>query len=109
MAAKKKEIIVNENIIEGQTKSGIKFKIDKRITEDARTMFYIRNLRKYKEDKEHAEEAIDAVYALLELMFGSSGLMTFMDAVAATHDGVAKPEILMQELNEIFEACNLKN
>ena len=109
MAAKKKEVIVNENIIEGQTKSGIKFKIDKRITEDSRTMYYIRNLRKYKQDKEHSEEAIDAVYALLELIFGAPGLMTFMNEVAARHDGVAKPDVLMEELNEIFEACNLKN
>lgn len=105
----KKKITVNENIIEGQTTSGIKFKIDKRITEDARTMYYIRNLRKYKNDADHAEDAINAVYALLELMFGSDGLMTFMDAIASVHEGVAKPDILMQELTEIFDACNLKN
>ena len=109
MATKKKEIIVNENIIEGQTKSGIKFKIDKRITEDARTMYYIRNLRRFKDDKEHAQDAIDAAYDLLELIFGPAGLMTFMNEVAAVHEGVAKPDVLMQELNDIFEACKIKN
>ena len=108
MSAKKK--IQNENIIEGQTKSGVKFKIDKRITEDARIMYYIRNLRKYKDEKDKSTEAIDAMYSLLELMFGSGdGLMVFMNEVAFKHDGVADTEALMQELNEIFDACKLKN
>ena len=100
----------NENIIKGQTKSGIKFTIDKRITEDSRVMFYIRDLRKYKETKDKPEEALDAMYSLLELMFGNKDqLMIFMNEVAAKHGGVADPSSLMQELNELFEACNLKN
>lgn len=100
----------NENIIKGQTKSGIKFTIDKRITEDYRVMFYIRDLRKYKETKDKPEEALDAMYSLLELMFGNKDqLMIFMNEVASKHNGVADPSSLMQELNELFEACNLKN
>ncbi len=103
----------NENIIKGQTKSGIKFTIDKRITEDSRVMFYIRNLRKYKETKikpEEAEDALDAMYSLLELIFGNKDqLMIFMNEVAARHNGVADASSMMQELNELFEACNLKN
>ena len=49
------------------------------------------------------------MYALLELIFGKEGLMVFLDAVASVHEGVAKPDVLMQELNDIFEACKLKN
>ena len=50
------------------------------------------------------------MYSLLELMFGSGdGLMTFMNEVAFKHDGVADTEALMQELNELFDACKLKN
>ena len=105
----------NENIIEGKTRSGIQFKVDRRIKEDARTLFYIRKLRKYKaetdkDNTEKAEAAIDAVYSLLEVIFGTEeGLMLFMNEVAARHDGVAAPAGLMDELNDIMEACDLKN
>lgn len=108
---------INENIIEGQTKSGIRFKIDKRVKEDTRTLFYMRKLRKYKaadlEDEkkaEKAEDALDALYALLELIFGGEeGFMIFMNEVAAHHNGLAAPAVMMEELNDIMEACELKN
>lgn len=105
---------LNENIIEGQTRSGIQFKVDRRIKEDARTLFYIRKLRKYKAETdkttEKAEAAIDAVYSLLEVIFGTEeGLMLFMNEVAAHHDGLAAPAVLIDELNDIIEACDLKN
>lgn len=109
MSKKKTE---NENIIKGQTKSGIKFQIDKRITEDNRAMYFVRNMRKYKDDEDEDSKAkvTDAVYSLLELVFGSGdGLMVFMNEVAHRHDGVADSVSLMQELSEIFEACGLKN
>lgn len=100
----------NDNIVKGKTRSGIKFQIDKRIAEDNRAMYMIRNLRKYRNDKEKAEEVIDSVYTLLELIFGSGdGLMIFMNEVALKHDGVADSASLMDELNDIFEACDLKN
>lgn len=100
----------NPNIVKGQTRSGIKFQIDKRISEDSRTMYFVRNMRKYKDDKEKAEEAIDSVYSLLELVFGSGdGLVVFMNEVAARHNGVADTKSLMEELTDIFEACDLKN
>lgn len=105
---------LNENIIEGKTRSGIQFKVDRRIKEDARTLFYIRKLRKYKAETdkttEKAEAAIDAVYSLLEVIFGTEeGLMIFMNEVAARHDGLAAPAVLIDELNDIIEACDLKN
>lgn len=100
----------NEQFIEGQTRSGIKFKIDKRITEDNRTMYFIRNMRKYKDNKEKQDMVTDSLYSLFELMFGSGeGFLTFMNEVAARHDGVADSATLIDELTDIFEACNLKN
>lgn len=102
----------NENIVKGRTKSGIKFQIDKRITEDNRAMYFVRNMRKYKdsEDTEEKLKVTDAVYSLLELIFGSGdGLMIFMNEVALKHNGVADSVSLMKELTDIFEACNLKN
>lgn len=100
----------NENIIEGQTRSGIKFKIDKRIKEDNRAMYFIRNMRKYKDNKDKQEEVMEAVYSLLELIFGSGdGFVIFMNEVAQRHGGVADSGSLMEELTDIFEACDLKN
>ena len=100
----------NDNYIEGQTRSGIKFKIDKRITEDNRTMYFIRNMRKYKNDSTKQEIVTDSLYSLFELMFGSGDeFVIFMNEVAARHDGVVDSGTLIEELTDIFEACNLKN
>lgn len=108
MATKKTK--TNSTIVTGQTKSGIKFAIDKRITDDSRTMYYIRQMRKYRNDDDNKLKASDAVYDLLELIFGSGeGLQLFMNEVAAHHDGVADGESLFAELNDIFEAAGLKN
>lgn len=96
--------------IEGQTRSGIKFKIDKRISQDNRTMYFIRNMRKYKDDTEKQDQVMDAVYSLLELIFGSGdGLLIFMNEVALKHNGVADSASLIEELTDIFDACDLKN
>lgn len=101
---------INDNIVIGETRSGIKFKIDKRVKDDNRTMYHIRNMRKYKDSTENADKAIDAVYSLLEVIFGSGdGLETFMNEVAYRHEGVADSESLMEELNDIFEVVGLKN
>ena len=103
----------NEYIVAGETKSGIKFQIDKRIKDDARTLLYIRNMRKYKDmsaSPENEEKATEAVFSILELIFGSGdGLMTFMNEVAYHHDGVADVNALLLELTEIFDLIDLKN
>lgn len=107
MASAKKK---NENIIEGRTRSGIVFCIDRRIKEDARALMYMRKLRKFKHGEAEAEDAVDALYDFLELIFGSGdGLRIFCNEVAAKHDGFATAQALMTELNEILEACELKN
>lgn len=98
------------NIVSGETRSGIKFKIDKRVKDDNRTMYYIRTMRKYKDSKDAQEKVIDAVYSLLEVIFGSGeGLEIFLNEVAYRHDGVADSASLMEELNDIFEVIGLKN
>lgn len=100
----------NTNIVSGETRTGIKFKIDKRVTEDNRTMYYIRTMRKYKDSTDDQSKVVDAVYSLLEVIFGSGdGLITFMNEVAYHHDGVADSPALMEELNDIFEVIGLKN
>ena len=100
----------NNNIVTGETRSGIKFAIDKRVKDDNRVMYYIRNMRKYKDGSADVEKASDAVYSLLEVIFGSGdGFVTFMNEVAYHHDGVADSPALMEELNDIFEVIGLKN
>lgn len=101
---------INENIVLGETRTGIKYRIDKRIKDDNRTMLFIRNIRKYQKRKEDEEKLVDSIYSLLELIFGSGeGLEVFLNEVAYRHDGVADSASLMDELNDIFEAIGLKN
>ena len=102
----------NENLVFGETRSGIKFKIDKRVKDDSRTLFYVRNMRKYQgtDNPDNALKATDAVYSLLELVFGSGeGLEIFLNEVAFRHDGVADAPALLEELTDIFEVIGLKN
>lgn len=100
----------NNNIVIGETRTGIKFKIDKRVADDNRTMYYIRTMRKYRDSEDDKMKSVDAVYSLLEVIFGSgAGLETFLNEVAYRHDGVADSVSLMEELNDIFEVIGLKN
>lgn len=102
----------DDNIVKGQTRSGLIFSIDKRVADDARTVFYLRQMKKYRDisDTETAGKAVDAVYSLLELIFGTDdNLLIFMNEVASKHGGVATPGALMDELTQILEACKLKN
>lgn len=94
-------------MIKGKTKSGIDFTLDERIKDDTRFLFYITRIRNEKLDKETRSED---VINLLTLIFGSDkGVIDFMNAVAATHDGVCDSELLLSELNEMFEAMEVKN
>lgn len=98
---------VNENIIEGQTKSGIKYKIDRKVVEDTRTLSLVRKIRKLKDDK---EQVVDAIMDLFEFMFGSEeAFWIFQTEIAAHNNGLCTAATLMDELNDIFDACKLKN
>ncbi len=97
----------NENIVTGKTSSGIQFTLDKRIKDDARLLFWLSRIQ---------DESLDvmarnkALFSLLGLIFGSDeGLNTFLNEVAAKHEGVADISSLMDELNEMFEALAIKN
>lgn len=94
-------------IIKGETKSGIKFTLNSDIKEDTRFLLYYVNMF---DESVPAIEKGKAIIDILELVFGSrEGAAQFMDAVASVHDGVCKTEIMMEELNEMFEALNVKN
>ena len=94
-------------MVNGTTKSGIKFQINERIKEDARLLYFLTIAQK---DDDDVTDKSRAIVGMLKLVFGTDeGVISFMDAVAATHDGVCNVETMMAELNEIFDAINAKN
>lgn len=97
----------DENIIKGKTQTGIEFTLDKRIKDDARLLFWMARIQ----NKDLSlQEQNSALFALLEVIFGSGeGLKVFLNEVAAKHDGVADVQSLFVELNDMFEALQIKN
>ena len=94
-------------MVEGKTKSGIKFKIDERIKDDARFLYY---LAKAQEKDIDMGEQSKAVMGVLELVFGNGeGVINFMNAVASTNGGVCTIDVMLSELTEIFDAIKAKN
>ena len=94
-------------MVKGKTKSGIKFQIDERIRDDARFLYY---LSKAQDKESGIEEQSKAITGILKLVFGNDeGVITFMNAVAATNKGICDVQTMLSELTEIFDAINAKN
>ena len=94
-------------MIKGKTKSGIKFNLDERIKDDSRLLYLLIQIQS---DKVTIERKGALVFDLLNIVFGSEeGVMTFMEEVASKHDGYCTNDVLLAELNEIFEALGAKN
>lgn len=94
-------------MIKGKTNSGIKFELDERIKNDARVLYMLVQIQ---DDKLNAERKGVLVFEMLKLIFGSSeSVMAFMDEVAQKNDNICSIEVLLKELNEIFEALGAKN
>ena len=94
-------------IVKGKTKSGIKFQMDDRIKDDARFLYY---LAKAQDTDSELTDQSKAVMGILKLVFGSDeGVISFMDAVAATNKGVCDVKNMLAELTEMFDALNAKN
>lgn len=91
-------------MVKGKTKSGIKYEIDERIKDDTRLYQYLVEMQSNDVQKQSV-----ALFDMLGLMFGGrDGIVAFQNAVATTHDGVCTVQELMDELNQIMEAINLK-
>ena len=93
------------DIIEGKTKSGIGFKVDRRILNDIRFLHYAVGMR--NDDKFIAVKNMFEMYGLL--FGGQDGMIRFENAVAAAHGGICTQQLLISELNEILEAIKAKN
>ena len=94
-------------MISGKTKSGIKFSLNEQIKDDARVLYMLVQIQS---DKVEVERKGVLVFDLLNLIFGTDqAVMAFMDEVAAKHDGICSTDVLISELNDIFEALGAKN
>ena len=94
-------------MVKGKTKSGIKFQLDERIKDDARFLYY---MAKSQDDEADTAEKSKAVMGMLKLIFGNDdGVISFMNTVASTNNGVCSIDVMLSELTEMFEALNAKN
>ena len=93
-------------IIEGETTSGIKFRVDKRLLNDSRFLHYAVMMQ----DKNDKMKALKAMFEMYGLLFGSQeGLIAFENAVAEVNGGICSQEMLFAELNEILTVLKAKN
>lgn len=92
-------------MVSGKTKSGIKFEIDERIKDDARLLYVLTQIQ--REDTP-VEKKGQLVFDLLGIIFGDSDIMVFMNEVAEKNDGICSTEVMISELNDIFDAINAK-
>lgn len=94
-------------IVKGETSSGIKYQIDTRVKDDTRFLYYLTKLQGKNTDE---LEKGQALMSILTLFFGSDeGLELFFNEVATKHNGIADIHSLMDELDDIFDALNVKN
>lgn len=101
MAEKKKDYIIS-----GKTSCGIHFSIDSRVKQDSRFLHYLVKMR----DKSDRIAQASAMFSLLDMLFGGDeGVMVFENEIAKRNEGICTEKELVAQLQEIFEAMNLKN
>lgn len=94
-------------MVKGTTKSGIKFAINEQIKDDARLLYY---LTRAQDENADLTEKSKAVMGILKLVFGSDeGVITFMDTVASVNKGICNVDVMLSELQEMFDAIDVKN
>ena len=94
-------------MVEGKTKSGIEFKLNEAIKDDARFLYY---LSKFQNKNIPVEEQSKNLMGMLALIFGDDeGVINFMNAVASKNNGVCDVKTMLKEMNEMFDALNIKN
>ena len=94
-------------MVEGKTKSGIEFKLNEAIKDDARFLYY---LSKFQDKDISLEDQSKNLMGMLSLIFGTDeGVITFMNAVASKNNGVCNVKTMLQEMSDMFDALNVKN
>lgn len=96
-------------MLEGKTKSGVKYKIDDEGLRKIEWKLTKLMMRIYAEDE---AEQIKAILDLMELVLGGKkGVEAFEDAIAKAHNGELTNEIVIAEYRELLESVSktLKN
>lgn len=96
-------------MLEGKTKSGVKYKIDDEGLRKIEWKLTKLMMRIYAEDE---SEQIKAILDLMELVLGGKkGVEAFEDAIAKAHNGELTNEIVIAEYRELLESVSktLKN
>lgn len=95
------------DLIKGETRSGLKFKINAAIREDTRVLYL---LTRMQTESLPTMEKSKALFNLMEVIFGSGeSFLTFQNEVAYRHGGIVNTQTLMEEVSDIIEAAKLKN
>ena len=98
---------MEDYIVSGTTKSGIAYTVDCRVRQDSR---FLHLLVKMQDKKRTQNERAEALFSLLDMLFGGEdNMILFFNEVAAHNDGICSVEILLTEIKDILEAMNLKN
>ena len=91
-------------MIEGKTKSGFKFKIDERVTDDWRLLKYIA-----MSESKDASEQIQGAHGLVSLLLGDQE-QALMDFIAKKNDGFVPSTVVTEMVADILTATKeIKN
>jgi hypothetical protein len=90
--------------MQGKTKSGFAYEIDDRILTDWRFTEAIAKCQ-------HSEgmKQLEGAHEMVRLMFGADGFEKFMNHIASQNDGFIPAEVVMAEVQDIFESKIPKN
>lgn len=88
----------------GETRSGYKFNIDDRVLKDWR---FVSALTKCQ--KRHDEfEGLEGIMEMAKMLFGDK-YDEFMNFIASKNDGFCPSDVVMNEIQDIFESAIPKN
>ena len=90
--------------MQGKTKSGFAYDIDDRILTDWRFTMAITKCQNSEGIKQ-----LEGAQEMVRLLFGDEGFSKFMEHIASQNDGFVPAEVVMAEVQEIFESKIPKN
>lgn len=96
-------------MLEGKTKSGVKFKIDVEGLKKIEWKLTKQMMKMYSDDE---DEQINAILDLMNIVLGGSkGVEAFEDAIAEAHDGYLTNTIVIAEYKDLLASVGetLKN
>lgn len=85
--------------MQGKTKSGFKYEIDDRILSDWRFTMALTKCQKNDSIKQ-----LEGAQEMVRLMLGDDGLEKFMEHIMEQNDGFVPANVVMAEIQEIFES-----